>query len=165
MRSRGFFDSFSKQPAPPSQFILAPTPPLAQAKPVNATAAKAKQPPSSRAHRLPSWDEATAFATSLQSSAGKVAAAVIDPTVQAKATRTANAREPTEPRKKSLGSSGLAAQKAGSKQAPPQALAAPAPQSHRLNKLRVRIAQTLATYQRRPLNTAENTPWEIMHGF
>ena len=161
MRSRGFFDSFSKQPAPPSQFILAPTPPLAQAKPVNATAAKAKQPPSSRAHRLPSWDEATAFATSLQSSAGKVAAAVIDPTVPAKATRTANARETAESRKKSLGSSALAAQKAGSK----QALAAPAPQSHRLNKLRVRIAQTLATYQRRPLNTAENTPWEIMHGF
>ena len=165
MRSRGFFDSFSKQPAPPSQFISAPTPPLAQAKPVNATAAKAKQPPASRSHRLPSWDEATAFATSLQSSAGKVAAAVIDPTVPAKATRTANAREPTEPRQKSLGSSALAAQKVGSKQGPPQALAAPAPQSHRLNKLRVRIAQTLATYQRRPLNTAENTPWEIMHGF
>jgi hypothetical protein len=31
--------------------------------------------------------------------------------------------------------------------------------------MRLRIARTLAAYQRRPLNTAENTPWEVMHGF
>lgn len=41
----------------------------------------------------------------------------------------------------------------------------PPPKSARLNRLRVRIAQTLATYQRRPLNTSQHSPWEIMHGF
>ena len=46
-----------------------------------------------------------------------------------------------------------------------QATGAPPPRSTRFERLRVRIAQTLATYQRRPLNTAQNTPWEVMHGF
>ena len=41
----------------------------------------------------------------------------------------------------------------------------PPPKSARLDRLRVRIAQTLATYQRRPLNTSQHSPWEIMHGF
>jgi len=41
----------------------------------------------------------------------------------------------------------------------------PPPKSARLDRLRVRIAQTLATYQRRPLNTSHHSPWEIMHGF
>lgn len=41
----------------------------------------------------------------------------------------------------------------------------PPPKSSRLDRLRVRIAQTLATYQRRPLNTSQHCPWEIMHGF
>ena len=39
------------------------------------------------------------------------------------------------------------------------------PKSARLQRLRVRIAQTLATYQRRPMNTSNHSPWEIMHGF
>jgi len=39
------------------------------------------------------------------------------------------------------------------------------PKSARLQRLRVRIAQTLATYQRRPMNTSHHSPWEIMHGF
>ena len=41
----------------------------------------------------------------------------------------------------------------------------PPPKSARLDRLRVRIAQTLATYQRRPLNTSQHSPWEIMHSF
>ena len=41
----------------------------------------------------------------------------------------------------------------------------PPPKSSRLDRLRVRIAQTLATYQRRPHNTSQHSPWEIMHGF
>ena len=39
------------------------------------------------------------------------------------------------------------------------------PKSPRLQRLRVRIAQTLAMYQRRPMNTSHHSPWEIMHGF
>jgi hypothetical protein len=39
------------------------------------------------------------------------------------------------------------------------------PQTRRFTRLRSLIADTLATYQRRPLNTVSNTPWEVMHGF
>jgi hypothetical protein len=39
------------------------------------------------------------------------------------------------------------------------------PASQRFNRLKSRVAQTLAAYQRRPLNTTEHTPWEVMHGF
>ena len=39
------------------------------------------------------------------------------------------------------------------------------PANQRFNRLKTRIAQTIATYQRRPLNSAEHTPWEVMHGF
>jgi len=46
-----------------------------------------------------------------------------------------------------------------------QATGVPPPQTSRFERLRVRIARTLATYQRRPLNTVHNTPWEVMHGF
>ena len=41
----------------------------------------------------------------------------------------------------------------------------PAPQTPRFDRLRQWIDHTLTTYQRRPLNTADNTPWEVMHGF
>ena len=39
------------------------------------------------------------------------------------------------------------------------------PANQRFSRLKTRIAQTIATYQRRPLNSAEHTPWEVMHGF
>ena len=41
----------------------------------------------------------------------------------------------------------------------------PPPKTRQFERMRLRIARTLAAYQRRPLNTAENTPWEVMHGF
>ena len=41
----------------------------------------------------------------------------------------------------------------------------PAPRDVALERLRMRVAQTLTTYMRRPLNTVDNTPWEVMHGF
>ena len=39
------------------------------------------------------------------------------------------------------------------------------PVNQRFNRLKSRVAQTLAAYQRRPLNTSQHTPWEVMHGF
>jgi hypothetical protein len=41
----------------------------------------------------------------------------------------------------------------------------PPPQSRRLERLRLGVSRTLAAYQRRPLNTAQHSPWEVMHGF
>jgi len=39
------------------------------------------------------------------------------------------------------------------------------PANQRFNRLKSRVGQTLAAYQRRPLNTSQHTPWEVMHGF
>ena len=39
------------------------------------------------------------------------------------------------------------------------------PRTQRFDRLRTQIARTLELYQRRPLNTAHHTPWEVMHGF
>ena len=120
--------------------------------------------------RPPTWNETVAFASSLKFTAEKVAAAAADPAFKptvARPPRTA-ARSSSAtnsiavPSKKpaasgSAGSIGLQAT------AKPSGIAAPA--TPRFTKLRARIAQTLATYQRRPLNTAQHTPWEVMHGF
>jgi hypothetical protein len=38
-----------------------------------------------------------------------------------------------------------------------------APASARLDALRIKIARTIAAYERRPLNTLEHNPWEVMH--
>lgn len=43
------------------------------------------------------------------------------------------------------------------------ATAPPPPASSRLDALRVKIARTIAAYDRRPLNTLEHNPWEVMH--
>jgi hypothetical protein len=41
----------------------------------------------------------------------------------------------------------------------------PAPATARYQRLQKWIQATLTTYQRRPLNTAQHMPWEVMHGF
>jgi hypothetical protein len=41
----------------------------------------------------------------------------------------------------------------------------PPPRTQRFERLRLQIARTLEVYQRRPLNSASHTPWEVMHGF
>jgi len=46
-----------------------------------------------------------------------------------------------------------------------QPTGAPPPRTPRFERLRTQIARTLAAYQQRPLNTAQHTPWEVMHGF
>ena len=47
---------------------------------------------------------------------------------------------------------------------PPPSAVAP-PQTREFAVLKKQIERTLAVYKRRPLNTVENTPWEVMHGF
>jgi len=39
------------------------------------------------------------------------------------------------------------------------------PANQRFARLKNRVSQTLAAYQRRPLNSSQHTPWEVMHGF
>ena len=47
---------------------------------------------------------------------------------------------------------------------PPPSAVAP-PQTREFAVLKKQVERTLELYKRRPLNTVENTPWEVMHGF
>ena len=185
---RKFFDSLLGRPAEPEPpFIQAPTPPgpeevktlerqAAAARPPAATDAAALPPPAAPAAarpaapivtRPPTWDETVAFASSLRVTAEKVAAAASDPDFKPTAARpprvAARSSSLTNsvavPAKRPADSGGVGLQPP----AKPTGVAAPA--TPRFARLRARIAQTLAAYQRRPLNTAQHTPWEVMHGF
>ncbi|MFM8890100.1 MAG: hypothetical protein ACKOTB_00500, partial [Planctomycetia bacterium] len=134
-----------------------------------AAVATPKEPPT--AIRPPTWQEAVTFATAIEKSARTIASQAADPGYKpairaadrTTATQTAGPASPTVPSLSSsaTGRSGAApTMPSGSK---PSGAAAPA--TPRFTRLRTRIAQTLASYQRRPLNTAQHTPWEVMHGF
>ena len=177
-RGRGgpgrFLENLIKKAEPTPAFIPLPQPPTqeeadrlaaarkATAKPREATAmrgdvAKAKPP---AAAAKPTIDEAIAFGAALKHAAVKVVDDASNPAYRAKpraAVPSATAVVAPSPNAR--------------RQTPPlvvtrlQGTGAPPPKTARFERLRARIAQTLATYQRRPLNTAENTPWEVMHGF
>lgn len=108
-----------------------------------------------------------AFASSLKVTAEKVAAAAADPAFKPTATRPPRTAARSSSVTNSIAVPSKRAVESGSNT--PQANAKPsgaaAPATPRFTKLRARIAQTLAAYQRRPLNTAQHTPWEVMHGF
>jgi hypothetical protein len=182
---RKFLDSLLGRPSEPEPaFIPAPTPPgpeelkileqrAAAARPAgppvaSQTVDKPTPPPAAPVvTRPPTWDETMAFASSLKVSAEKVAAAAADPAFKPTAARpprtAARSSSATNsiavPAKRPTESGGIGLPAATK----PTGAAAPA--TPRFTKLRTRIAQTLATYQKRPLNTAQHTPWEVMHGF
>jgi hypothetical protein len=179
---RKFFESLIGRPNEPERaFIPAPTPPgpeemrllermaalpkTADAGPGQAAgrAAAAAQEPAKQAAqrrssasataRPPTWSETVAFATALESSARQVVRDAANP-----------AFKPTPPRAKPAPGP-AAEQSASSSRQPLKPSGASAPATPRFNRMRTRIAQTLGAYQRRPLNTAQHTPWEVMHGF
>ena len=126
--------------------------------------------------RVPTWDETVSFAKSLKSSADRVAAAAVDPAYKPKAKSqrapiTTAGRSTTQPpnqppNQQPKMTAAMMRQQAATKAAQSrQGTGAQPPQTRRFTRLRSLIADTLATYQRRPLNTANNTPWEVMHGF
>ena len=106
--------------------------------------------------RLPTWSETVAFGKAVRDVAAVVAADAADHTYVPKPTvpKLPPATVVVTPRK----TLPIVATRL-------QATGMPPPRTARFENLRRRIAQTLATYQRRPLNTADNTPWEVMHGF
>jgi len=178
-RPQRFFESlFGKQAEP--EFIPAPTPPPASevealrlaalptftptgaARPAATAQTPAPRPATTAAvkpapPRLPSLAEARAFATALDSAARKVATDATNPAYV----------PPPPPPPPTV----TVAARPGARPTPPlvvtrlQSTGQPAPRTQRFERLRMSIARTLATYQRRPLNTAQHTPWEVMHGF
>jgi hypothetical protein len=131
-----------------------PTPAPASTQPRSKGTAETK---GTRQARLPSWGDALSFASAAGEAARWIleAATDIDYEPTPKPSRTVTIVPPPGKRSKTvplvvtrLQPSGLAA-----------------PRTPRFERLRHWIDTTLTTYQRRPLNTADNTPWEVMHGF
>ena len=190
-RGRGnaarFFDGLLKKVEPTPDFIALPQPPSQEeadrrathrrqaAAPRPATPTTAKVPVRSSARELlespatlpakrptspPSWKDAVSFGTELKQAATKVVDAAADPGYKPKpkvAAPPATAVVSPSPKAR--------------RQTPPlvvtrlQPTGGPPPKTQQFERLRSRIAQTLALYQRRPLNTTQHTPWEVMHGF
>ncbi len=185
-----FLDSLiRRQPEPEPAFIQAPTPPgpeqveelerqAAASRPAPQTTGKPEsqpipQPAAQIASRPPTWDETVAFASALKTTAEKVAAAASDPDFKPTPARPPRSAARSSgvtnaiavPPKRPSPSGSASAPVAAGTPAVVKPSGAAAPATPRFAKLRTRIAQTLVAYQRRPLNTAQHTPWEVMHGF
>jgi hypothetical protein len=162
-----FLESIIKKVEPTPAFIPLPQPPsqeeaerlAAKKRKKSAPATPAAAAVPAVAARAPSWNDAVAMGSQLKHVANKVVDDATNPAYKPKP-------KPARPQTAVVAPAATA-----KRQTPPlvvtrlQATGAPPPKTRRFERLRGRIAQTLATYQRRPLNTAQNTPWEVMHGF
>ena len=158
MRKR-IMDAFSGKPKPsnePQDFIPAPTPPRAdEIERLEKSARKLSVPPATQRlamapAAIPSWNDVKHLA---QDAARKIVPGRAEASSDSESPDSAPIAEaPTVAEVPTRG--GIAE---GSAPRPPA--------SQRFSRLKSRVAQTLATYQRRPLNTAQHTPWEVMHGF
>jgi len=174
---RRLLEAFARKPndTPPQAFIAAPTPPplapgdIKPATPAPAPAAPVEATTEATTQAKPevtlpaTWEEALAALSGLQEAALQVGRAALDPAA-APPTPAAPVPAPvaTEP---APAAPVTTAAVAAPPRITPAGTAAPPPATQRIARLQTRIAQTLATYQRRPLNTATHTPWEVMHGF
>lgn len=153
MRKR-ILDAFGGKPKAnePQEFIAAPTPPRPdEIERLEKSARKLTMPPATQRLAMaptgiPSWDEVKHLA---QDAARKIVPGREEPAVE-----NAPIAEPMPTALEVTSRSGIAE---GNAPRPPA--------NQRFNRLKSRVGQTLAAYQRRPLNTAQHTPWEVMHGF
>lgn len=147
------------RPEPTPAFIPVPTPPGEdQIERLERLAARNRPPaPPPPPTRLPSWEETSEFITAARSSVGTIlsdaAARDYQPAPIPPDTVTVPPRPASTSRTVPLVVTRL------------EPSGMPAPATSRFQRLRKWIQGTLATYQRRPLNTAQHTPWEVMHGF
>lgn len=153
----------SSRPEPTPAFIPLPTPPGQDE--VERLQKQAAQRQGSRAARggvgrssdtIPSWEATTGFLTAARDSAGKILSDALARDYQPAPRPPETVTVP--PRTPSPGVVPLVVTKL-------EPSGMPAPATPRFERLRKSINQTLGLYQRRPLNTAQHTPWEVMHGF
>jgi hypothetical protein len=153
----------SSRPEPTPAFIPLPAPPgQDEVERLQKQAAQRQRSQAARARvgssgdTIPSWEATTGFLTAARDSAGKILSDALARDYQP-------APRPPEtvtvaPRTASPGVVPLVVTKL-------EPSGMPAPATPRFEQLRKSINQTLGLYQRRPLNTAQHTPWEVMHGF
>ena len=108
------------------------------------------------------------FAT-LASAVGQTAKTIVTASLDPSYTRIA-AKPATAPQRPEAAPAAKPASSEKPKQPAPTAwttegTAPAAPVNARASRLKRRIEQVLATYKRRPLNTQDHTPWEVMHSF
>jgi len=117
--------------------------------------ADAAEPPRGAVPR--SWPEVVGLATALAGVGREVAADALDPAYR--------------PKPRAIPVTTVTVKPTSRRTTPPlvvtqlEPTGAPPPKTARFDRLRRLISDTLASYRRRPLNTAEHTPWEVMHGF
>jgi hypothetical protein len=160
-----FFEGMLKtRPEPPPAFIPVPKPPgedeVARLEKLAAprfAAINRQAAESSTPTRLPTWEETSEFVTAARASLTKIASDAVardyQPAPRPPETITVPTRSAAAGRTVPLVVTRL------------EPSGMPAPKTQRFERLRKWIGHTLATYQRRPLNTAQHTPWEVMHGF
>ena len=181
-----FIDRFVRGPEPTPQLIPVPTPRPPTVAEKQAGKKKLAGIPTKDSKKTSvskikyDWESFVRFAEAIQAVGEHVTRVAVDPTYspaeQPKYQPIFDASELAVIEVQRVASS--AGNGAGGRQTPVRVTAASSnpyaskkpigslpPKSSRLQRLRVRIAQTLATYQRRPMNTSHHSPWEIMHGF
>jgi hypothetical protein len=159
-----FFEGMfkSSRPEPTPAFIPLPIPPdQSEVDRLQKQAAQRQRSQAARtrggsgADKLPSWEETSGFFTAARDSAGKIFSDALARDYQPapRPPETVTVR----PRTANPGVVPLVVTRL-------EPSGMPAPATPRFERLRKSIDQTLGIYQRRPLNTAQHTPWEVMHG-
>ena len=167
-RARFIDGLFKPKPEPTPALIAVPQPPAEAAieqlrkqaadRWVKDEPQTAPRRPADPTASLPTWTEASAFAAAAKAAAVDLFQAVSDIDYQP--------APPPPPRTVTIEPPA-----GGSVKTPPlvvtrlQPTGMPPPRTPRFERLRQSIDRTIAIYRRRPLNTADNTPWEVMHGF
>lgn len=165
-----FLDGLFSRPERTPPLIAVPTPPPADDIPklerdagrvarrtAAPTARPQPAPPAASTTTLPTWSDTLTFGRALYAASTAIATDALDPAYRPEPPPAT----PTSVVVRSNASRGTAPLLATKL----QPTGAPPPRTARFERLRRVIANTLATYQRRPLNTAQHTPWEVMHGF
>lgn len=142
--------------------------PAAAKKPPEAEPAGKNQP---QPPRIESFDDLAALASAFGQAAKTIVTASLDPGYRSVAAKPASPPRPPAPTARNVATTRVAETPAPTKkQAGPiawtsEGTATPPPVNDRMNRLKRRVEQVLATYKRRPLNTQDHTPWEVMHSF
>ncbi len=135
----------------------------------------AKKDPATKARieppRIESFDDLATLASAVGQAAKTIVTASLDPSYGRVASKPVPPSRSPEPPAKAVAETPTATTSAPKpKQPAPMAwttegTAPPPPVNDRMNRLKRRIEQVLAAYKRRPLNTQDHTPWEVMHSF
>ena len=155
---RRIMDAFSGKPKEkePQEFIAAPMPPSPEEiERLEKSSRRLAVPPAAQRlamnpSGIPSWNEVKHLA---QDAVRKVTKGGVDGEIAVEEADVP-AEAPAQPAVEGTNRGAVA-----------EGTAPRPPANQRFARLKSRIAQTLAAYQRRPLNSAQHTPWEVMHGF